>query len=77
MKKFTLRLSNKFQGNPHGCVSKIIVNADELEIHGSGHSGVYAFKNKQKQLDQPMEWVACYPMEDTIIEKIEDIKENE
>lgn len=74
MKKFILRLSNKFQSH-HGCPQKITVNADEFDMHGSGHNGVYVFKNKAKQLDQPMEWVACYPMEDTIIEKIENINE--
>lgn len=76
MKKFTLRLSNRFS-NQSGDIQKIILNADSFDVHGGGHNGIYIFKNKPSQLTDIMEWVACYPIEETIIEKIEDIKENE
>ncbi len=69
--KYTLQLSNKFH-TANGTTTT--VDADGFEVHGGGHNGIYVFKNKAKSSEDINEWIACYPVEDTIIIKIENIK---
>lgn len=69
MKKYTLRLSDKFD-------NKIInVLADEVQINGIAHGGVFVFKTKAKSPTEIMDTVALYPVQETIIEKIEKYNE--
>lgn len=71
MKRYNLRLSDKFP------FKYITVIADTVEINGVGHGGVYVFKTENSG-QRIMKWEACYPVQETIIESIEEYKpENE